>query len=319
MLQYLRCLSLALAFLIPCTSKAQSGTSFRFGNCTVILPDSSTAAALNLPSDAYTKLLTPFDLSIRMNQPVATELDYLNTAASGVHSWTAAEQELIQKTFDTMSLQLTASKLKLPLPDTLYLIRSDTKEEFGAEGYTRANRIMLNTNVLPVSGHLVAHELFHVLSRLHKTWRDSVYAVFHFVRCNNIDYKPLVPRAITNPDCPYLMNYIRVTIDGKPQDVTLLLYAQSDYTPGKTINDYAQLGLLALSGKDKKKKLLLKEGQPVIYSLEQVPDFFRQVGNNSAYILHIEELSAEHFAALVNGDTMKQPEYLEGMKLVLQH
>jgi hypothetical protein len=39
---------------------------------------------------------------------------------------------------------------------------------------------------------------------------------------------------------------------------------------------------------------------------------------NTGYNIHPEEILAEHFSALVRGETVKEPKYLEAMKLVLQ-
>jgi hypothetical protein len=292
---------------------------FSFAGKTIHLADSSSAAALILPPDAYTRELTPFDLSIRLNRDSAVMTDYLDTAAAQVRNWSPAEEQQLLSIFNALDVLVKDSGYSLPLPDTIHMIRSGTREEFGAEGYTRGNRILLNSNVLPLSRQLVAHELFHVISRLNPKWRDDIYGIFHFLPCNNIVYKPAMGnRVITNPDCPYLMHYIRAEVNGRKQDMALVLYSGSGYKQGNTINDYARLGLLALEGKGKKKHPVVQDGKALIYELDQVPDFFRQVGKNSAYILHIEELCAEHFAALCSGNTLPEPEYLNRMSTVLK-
>jgi hypothetical protein len=214
-----------------------------------------------------------------------------------------------------------SQKYNLHLPDTILLIKTNAAEEFNAEGYTRLNRIMLNPGVQAIDLHLVAHELFHVISRYNPALRDRVYSVFHFKPCNNIVYKPaLNNQVITNPDCPFIAHYLTVDMEGKKHDVALVLYSSNNYTKGYTAGQYMNLGLLELTGDKKHKQPLLKDGKPVMYSIEQVPDFMAQVGNNTQYILHPEEISAEHFAMIMAGKTAELPqqELVKGVQSALR-
>jgi hypothetical protein len=81
--------------------------------------------------------------------------------------------------------------------------------------------------------------------------------------------------------------------------------------------DYAALGLLALTGDSPDMKPLLKDGAPVIYELNEVPELFRQISINTEYVLHPEEICAEHFAQLVSNESVRQPEFLQAVKDVL--
>lgn len=284
-----------------------------------VLADSTSAAKLSLQQDEYTAVHTPFDLAIRLDkQTNIAEQDYLNASAKNVSNWTTEEQNQITKSLQEIENYLNKEHIKLRLPDTIIFIKTNAKEEFGAEGWTRRNRIMLNTGAQPIDTHLVAHELFHVLSRNDKKMRDAIYGIFNFKPCNNIDYKPAMHnRVITNPDCPFLQHYITVSINGQKQDVALMLYSKIDYHKEFGMNDYAAVGLLALTGDDAHKQVLLKDNEPIIYELQQASDLFEQIGMNTHYILHVEEIAAEHFATLMSGETMPQQEYLTGVKNVL--
>ena len=313
-------LLLLLALLIhPQPASSRSSLTFSCAGSVISLLDSADAAAISIRPDAYTREHTSFDRSIRFDKPDGlTEADYLQAAAKNVRTWPAAEQAQLRKAFAAIDSFAKASGLKLHLPDTVKMIKSTAGEEFGAEGYTRENRIMLNTGAQPISTHLVAHELWHVISRANAAVRTHAYAAFHFKPCNNIVYKPaLNDQVITNPDCPYLLHYISVEIEGKQQDVTIALYSKTGYQPGYTIDKYVNIGLLALSGDDTHKKPLIKDGKPVIYELTETPDFLKKVGMNTDYILHVEEITAEHFAALVTGKQLPQMEYVNGVKKAL--
>lgn len=308
---------LLLSFILASVS-TNAQQLFRCANSVVVLLDSAQAASLNTTPDDYTREHTSFDLAIRLGHPTSKEEEYLQKAGQSVRNWPTAERQQLRKAFGSLDSVVRSAGLNLHMPDTIKMIKTTGAEEFGAEGWTRTNRIMLNTSAQPISLHLVAHELWHVISRYNPDVRNKAYAVFHFKPCNNIVYKPaLNNKVITNPDCPYLLNYITVDVAGKPQDVALILYSKTDFQPGYTMDNYASIGLLGLTGDDMHKQPLLKEGKPVIYEISDVPDFLTQIGTNTQYIIHIEEITAEHFAALITGKKVPQMKYVEGVRKAL--
>jgi hypothetical protein len=301
-------LLLALGLILPLTAPAKQ--SFPFLNATVILDDSLDAALANRKSDVYTSGLTTFDLAIRLHREGASEPEYLDQSAKSMRNWPEDEAAQLKAAFIAIQTKANTLGLKIPLPDTIHLCKTTGREEFGAEGYTRHNRIMLNTAAEGVSTGLVAHELWHVISRLNAAARNRAYAVFGFKACNRVDYKPAFKgQVISNPDCPFIEHYMRIDKDGRQQDVAIVLYSRSPYVKGGGLMDYVAVGLLALEGGDSNKKPVIKDGKPLVYDFSACPDFFRQAGKNTEYMLHIEELTAEHFAAIMAGRELKQPEY----------
>jgi hypothetical protein len=316
-----------LLIIIACTlffnSNIYAGSSvqFPFAGSTVELLDSAGAAAENIKSDAYSKSLTPFDLQIRLGiVNGATEKDYLARAASQVRNWPEEEQLQLKKSFTEIETFLKANNIKLNLPAKIQLIKTAGKEEFEAEGYTRNNRIMLCTGARQqITTHLVAHELFHVYSRFNEKKRDDIYKIFGFEKCNRINTAVAMKnKVITNPDCPFIEHYTTLDIDGKSVDMVLQLYSKKEYNESYNLGDYMNLGLLQVEGKAEQKRPVMKNGTGVIYDLEQVPDLFKHIGSNTTYILHPEEISAEHFAMWVINQKVPQPEFFEKLKTVLK-
>ncbi len=300
-------------------SYAYAGVSlqFPFAGSTVELLDSAGAAAVNGKSDAYTRAQQPFDLQIRLGiMQGATEKDYLAKAASEVRNWPEAEQQELKKAFAEIEAFLKVNNIKLKLPATIQMIKTAGKEEFEAEGYTRENRIMLCTGPRQqVTTHLVAHELFHVYSRFNEAKRNEIYALFGFKKCNRINTETAMNnRVITNPDCPFIEHYITVNVEGKPKDLVLQLYSLKEYNEGYNLGDYMNVGLLEVAGKDNSKKPVLKDGTGVVYQIDQVPELMKQISSNTPYVLHPEEISAEHFAMWVVGRKVPQPEFFEKLK-----
>jgi hypothetical protein len=314
--------SIIIILLCIC-SNIHAGISmqFPFAGSTVELLDSASAAIENIKPDAYTKALTPFDLQIRLGiANGATEKDYLARAASQVRNWPEDEQQQLKKSFTEIEAFLKANNIKLNLPATIQLIKTAGNEEFEAEGYTRGNRIMLCTGPRQqITTHLVAHELFHVYSRFNEKKRDEIYKIFSFKKCNRINTAAaLKNRMITNPDCPFIEHYITLDVDSKPTDMVLQLYSKKDYNESYSFGDYINLGLLQVEENSGQKKPVMKNGEGVIYELDKVPDLFQHIGSNTSYILHPEEISAEHFALWVINQKVPQPEFFEKLKAVLQ-
>lgn len=309
-----------LLILIGGYAHAGVSLKFPFAGSTVELLDSAGAAAANSKSDNYTKALQPFDLQVRLGIANATEKDYLARSASQVRTWPAEEQQALKKAFTEIEAFLKANKIRLKLPAIIKMIKTAGKEEFEAEGYTRENRIMLCTGARqPITTHLVAHELFHVYSRFNEgAKRDAVYAIFGFKKCNRINTAAAMKgRVITNPDCPFIEHYIRVNVEGQPKDLVLQLYSLKDYNEHYTLADYMNLGLLEITGAATNKKPLMKDGAGVIYQIDQVPELMQQISSNTTYILHPEEIAAEHFALWVIGQQVPQPEFFDRLKVLL--
>lgn len=308
------------AMLATTVNLSAAPSYFRAAGKVIVLADSMMAAEKTLIPDEYTSSLTSFDLSARLGKASGlTSEDYLKAAAADVRDWPADEAQKVEELFGMFSASLAKQRLMPNLPDTIIMIKTTGQSEFGAEGWTRQNRIMLNTSQQPLSLHLLAHELFHVMSRNDVQFRNAAYAIFNFKPCNTVTYKATMGnRVITNPDCPFIAHYVTIDISGKPTDVAIVLYSNSDYEPGYDFGQHAAVGLLALSGDKQHKQPVLKDGKAVVYELNEQSDLFNKIGRNTQYILHIEEVCAEHFAAAISGRLFEQPELVEQMRDVLR-
>ncbi len=84
-----------------------------------------------------------------------------------------------------------------------------------------------------------------------------------------------------------------------------------DPTRGGEFFDYLQLGLLVRSAPG---EALSAER---VVGLQQVTGFFEQVGQNTQYVIHPEEILADNFALLVLDMKVKSPAVLIGLRRVL--
>jgi len=67
------------------------------------------------------------------------------------------------------------------------------------------------------------------------------------------------------------------------------------------------------------KKPVYKDGKLLILEMNNVKGFFKQVGKNTAYVIHAEELCADQFVMVLDQTKdLPNSELIEGMKAALK-
>ena len=130
--------------------------------------------------------------------------EFLDFAAGAGRRWTATEEANWKALVDKLSDAMRGLNLHLP---NIYLVKTSGEEEFDA-AYTRRNVIMLLQSMtsLPTTDSrrayfLLAHETFHILSRMDSQLRDDLYALLGFETVYGFEYPAeLEERRISNPD-----------------------------------------------------------------------------------------------------------------------
>lgn len=257
--------------------------------------------------DDYVERLSPFDRSARLKtEETVSEEAYLSFVSQQLLPWNTSERAKVLGIMNGLKGQLDS--LRLPLPTQLLLIKTTGREEGGA-AYTRGNAIVLTESHLRRETNeltrLICHELFHVLSRAAPSVRDGLYATIGFRRCAEpVLPEPLRGRRITNPDAPVNDHCIDVVIDGSRRTVVPILLSDSQrYDParGGEFFEYLRLRFVAVreDAAEGTTSLLLVQGQPLLVPVTELRGFFEQVGRNTGYIIHPEEILADNFAHLM--------------------
>jgi hypothetical protein len=218
--------------------------------------------------------------------------------------------------------------LSFPEKKNLYGPRLPENEEGGA-AYTRGNANSLSrkeklTEDTTAIQKVVCHELFHILSRANATLQERLYETIGFTKCNEIEFPAtLKSRKITNPDAPKNDHYIRVQLGGKVSYVVPILFATTErynVSKGGEFFDYLQFQFLLVEKRgDKADVTPLYDGpSPRLADMRQVSGFIEQVGKNTRYIIHPEEILADNFALLILEDrNVPSPEVIEKIRVVL--
>ncbi len=312
-------LSLIIAAL-SCTAAAASDAFFVFAT-------REKGQEILGARDTYIQQMSPFDRSCRMRTgAVVTEKEFLGFVSNNVLSWEKDEEERLRPIAAGVESKL--KRFAPLLPEKVYLVKTTGNEEGGA-AYTRGGaivipRAMIGADVLTLY-KLLAHELFHIISRRDQRLRDELYEVIGFRHCPPFEFpRPLKDRRITNPDSPISEHCISVKAGGKKLLVVPILYspvAKYEKAHGEELFDYLQVAFLAVARDNGpgRKPTPLKGRRPDLYKESELKGFFEQIGKNTDYTIHPEEILADNFAYLLFGvKELESPEVVQKMEKVFQ-
>jgi hypothetical protein len=276
--------------------------------------------------DAFTASLSPFDLQCRMKTSKDVTLaDWKQFVAQHVRPWEKADVELISLALERLNKRLAA--FRLPLPPVINLVRTTGDEESNA-AYTRGTAIVLPSKVLgypaPQLDRLLAHELFHLLSRHDGAIRARLYGIIGFELCEPIDLpRSLAPRRITNPDAPLVDCTIALKrADGKMVFGAPVLYASTreyDAKRGASLFQSLVFRLLVVERRGGGRwEPVLARGEPVVIDPHKEPEFLDKVGKNTNYLIHPDEILADNLVCLVMDDKdISTPRITDEMRRML--
>ena len=155
--------------------------------------------------------------------------------------------------------------------------------------------------------------------------RDQCYSIIGFMKCDEVEFPAaLKPRKITNPDAPANDHCILVTIGGKENWAVPILFSSSDMyniARGGEFFDYLQFQFLVmeLQGRAPAGKPAFDGLKIRLVGLEQLTGFIEQVGRNTEYFIHPDEILADNFMLLISGEwNVSSPEILRKLAEVLQ-
>ncbi len=275
--------------------------------------------------DDYIKRLSPFDRQVRRRTDRDVSEDELLAFVAGhVVPWTDADVKKLTALIEDLARK--AAPWNLKLPRVVLLVKTTGREEGGA-AYCRGSAIVLPRNLVGGDSARLAkylsHELFHVLSSHNPKLRDALYATIGFQPSNEVQLpEPLRARKITNPDAPVIKHYITVTQDGRQMELVPVLYSNKpryDAAGGASLFAYLTFKLMQVEKAGPRWRPVLVDGNPVLLDPDDVPGYHEQIGRNTRYIIHPEEILADNFVFLLDGRIdLPTPRVVEQMGKVLQ-
>ena len=305
---------IVVALLLPATTGAQAQqAAANASSCAEshVLSERVTFADLHRAQkilghkDRWARQLSDFDMGASQKTAEPTDLkEFLDFAAAAGRRWTAEEENNWQALVGKLSDAMKGLNLQVPNID---LVKTSGQEEFDA-AYTRRHAIMLPKSMiaLPMTDSrrayfLLAHELFHVLSRTDSFLRDDLYALLGFKTVDGFEYPAeLEERRLSNPDA---FEYLHtLTVQSGSQSVDVMPVIQSLLPLNEVIqlpNFFDALDIVLLSV-DAGTGEALRDGNGDLIrynfgNTNWIPLMLR----NSSYIIHPEEILADNFATLM--------------------
>jgi len=311
---------LLLTFLVHFTfSSAEAANSLV---ASIKFASLEKAQSLLSQEDDFTQSWSSFDINARMHEKNSTKAELFDFIAKQARGWTEDEKNRIKAVCESIAGRIERQGFSIDFPEEIYFVKTTAKEEGSAAGYTRAQLIVLKESLLSQSveelEHLVIHELFHVLTRNNPEFREEMYSLIGFSLMNAVEYPESISSLrITNPDAPQTDSYIKLKAQDREVECLMILYSEKKYKKGEFF-DYLNVGFLSLTG-DSVKSVEYKKGEPIIYGFHEVEGFYDQVGRNTNYIIHPEEIMAENFSlAILDKTEVANPDVVKKVKAVLK-
>ncbi len=244
-----------------------------------------------------------------------------------VTNFTSEEKVLLTEIFK--EIYTFTSKLNNNIfPEKLKLIKSHERPYGTGTFYTRENCIVIPYGSFKTMDrssmfNVMLHELFHVYSRLNNEKRLAIYDLIGFKPYDTEVFRmkdSLAKRVLLNPD-GVKKYYITLKMDdGQSRDFMPIITAKSwKYTPAKKLFfQYLKFDLYEVQrsggsgpGLGWVKVLSNSDGTAGFDVNSELPDFFRQIKDNTNYIIHPDEVMADNFMILIQG--MKDRSVYDGL------
>lgn len=282
--------------------------------------------ALVATSDTFITALSRFDRQVRLKTDgEATEAALFDFLKGEVVAWDDEARKSLVESIERLRLKLES--FHLPLPQTVLLIQMSGKEESNA-AYTRGAAILLpRERVQKLKGdsldRLLLHELFHVLSRNAPELRRDLYRIIGFDVCEPIALPPsLADLKLTNPDAPLIDCHIKLTEGDETFHAAPILYSSSatyDADSKPPLFKYLTFRLMKVEEHEGRWRPLLNDGEPALIDPAQSKSFGDQIGQNTKYIIHPDEILADNFVHLVmQTEKLASPKIVEQMGELLR-
>ena len=273
-------------------------------------------------TDRFFERVRPLEMSLQMKRnfpqqtPRAEVLDaYRQFLREDMDDFTEVERKILKNVFQR-AYDLTNAVDPEIFPETIRLAKTKANHYGESVYYTREDGIVIPYNVLAPGDEtelldVMLHEIFHIWSRYHPEKRRRLYELIGFtpigapVERLTMD-SVLSSRVLFNPDGIDFAWQIDLQRDGDTfPAVPIIVSNAGAYTDRKpAFFGYLQFALYELE--PRRGGMVLNEiksnpdGSSTL-NLSEHPEFFRQIRDNTNYIIHPDEIMADNFKILAVG------------------
>lgn len=278
--------------------------------------------------DEYVLATSALERSAKLGTADKVDEDrFLQFMQGTVLDWTEEELRRLRPLIARLDRFLSGFKWKRPA--RILLVRVDTALENGVP-HTRANGIMLPqneyTDTADLLTYVLSHETFHVLTREDAGLKERLYGALGFRRCERIEIPESASRMrITNPDA--VENRHTIAVRYRDRGVEAMPFARFKSDDVDTRSGFLANARTAWLLVDRERADCRVRAGPGAEAQEVAPQelqgLFEQIGRNTQYLAHPEEILADNFFQLFvstfrspTGE-LQSPEILERMRAIL--
>lgn len=313
----------------------------RFPNGKICLMLDSIAAGKAITSDrmdGYFEKITPVEMSIQLQKPLekgATRAallgEYIQFLKTDVEGFSYEETKFLQGVMEKVFRTVNGVSPGI-FPDTLVLLKTKGRHYGDGVWYTRENCIVIPADELkrrkttPFTTTMY-HELFHVWSRLNPAKSAKAYRLIGFeaIGYDKLKLPPgLAERVLHNPDgVDFAQKITLAQNDGSSVYAVPIIFSNhlgwaAEQSP---FFAYLEFNLFQIEQQaDGTWAVRVKEdGYSSALNMQGQNDFFRQIKDNTGYIIHPDEVLADNFAFIMqekNGQKVSLKFSAEGKLLM---
>src|SRR5712691_2546042 len=275
--------------------------------------------------DDYVRAMSALERSAQLRTgDKVDEGRFMQFMQGTVLDWTEEERRQLRPLIARLDRFL--SGLKWKRPEKILLVRVDAALENGAP-HTRANGIMLPKSEFTAEQltYVVSHETFHVLTREDGGLKERLYGALGFRRCERIEIPESVSgMRITNPDALENRHTIAVRYRGEAVEAMPFLRFKSDkFDTRSGFLGNARIAWLLVDRERADCRVRTGSAAEAEVALQELQGLFEQIGRNTQYLAHPEEILADNFFQLFvstfrsTSAEVRSPQILERMRAIL--
>src|SRR5712692_1273897 len=277
--------------------------------------------------DEYVRAISALERSASLSTgDKVDEGRFMQFMQGTVLDWTEEERRHLRPLIARLDRFL--SGLKWRRPEKILLVRVDAALENGAP-HTRANGIMLPNNEFTSTAdqltYVVSHETLHVLTREDSALKERLYGAIGFRRCERVEIPESVSRMrVTNPDAVENRHTIAVRYRGKAVEAMPFPSFKSDDIDTRSgFLGNARIAWLLVDRERADCRVRNGSAAGAEVAPEELRGLFEQIGRNTQYLAHPEEILADNFFQLFVSTfrspaaEVQSPEILERMRAIL--
>jgi hypothetical protein len=307
------CCTLLLAGGCRMQKDKQIKLDLKPGLVTFVDSTEASVAIIKDDSENFFQNLSETEVMIQMkrsepfNSREEAQKAFAQFTARQVSSWSTEEKLEMSEIMYRVKKMCDSINPRI-FPGGIRLVKIKTFAYGNDAYYTRGNDIMIPENIFPLTEPqkqipVMLHEIFHIISRQNSRFRDAAYRMIGFERAEKPVLLPEHIRQVllSNPDGLSMDHIIRLR-DGKETRLCLPLLTSKygRYRDGiPSYFDYLQFDIFEV--KDTTNRLVVNctSNGGTTLPARFTNDYFRQIRDNTQYIIHPDEIMADNFMLAV--------------------